>query len=350
MEHSLCHNTTFTKRMGYRGKKDKFMNIVCPALMEDNPKTIADAMAGTHSIGMAVKQNVKVYANDIQNYSQAIGKCVLSPVQNLDPLPIIAKPNFFTNTEKFWSEIFFTQPQARDIDRIRESIYHAKTDEATKACYMNVLLYTVEQLARMPGQYSGVLKPDNPKSIARSKLNAISKFQENVQSFVNDPTKIKHQVYNLDVAQFLATIPKVDVIYHDPPYGSHQYTDNYNVPEAISNLDPVKEQSMTYNPKSKIHALQERKTSPFSSKAKALSFTDQIMEKTALKTNRMVWSYSTDPHNSITLQHLLDKCNKYFHTCRVCESGFVCHTQQKGTESRKIKEVVIIGTQSKLFP
>ena len=63
----------------YMGNKNRLLDFVVPEIesLTAPGDVVCDLMAGTHSIGYALKERNTVYANDIQYYSYIIGKTLL---------------------------------------------------------------------------------------------------------------------------------------------------------------------------------------------------------------------------------------------------------------------------------
>lgn len=66
--------------MKYMGSKRPLLDFIIPVIREycDEGQTILDLFAGTHSVGYALKAWHRIIANDIQEYSSAIGRAIIS--------------------------------------------------------------------------------------------------------------------------------------------------------------------------------------------------------------------------------------------------------------------------------
>lgn len=66
--------------MKYMGSKRPLLDFIVPVIREycDEGQTVLDLFAGTHSVGYALKSWYRIIANDIQEYSLAIGRAIIS--------------------------------------------------------------------------------------------------------------------------------------------------------------------------------------------------------------------------------------------------------------------------------
>src|SRR4051812_29702827 len=93
MEQLTLPNISLTDRkpiqlIKYMGSKRGILNFVIPVIESVTPAgaPVIDLFAGTHSVGYALAGGHPIYANDIQQYSAAMGKALLSQTVDL-PYP-----------------------------------------------------------------------------------------------------------------------------------------------------------------------------------------------------------------------------------------------------------------------
>jgi adenine-specific DNA-methyltransferase len=75
--------------MKYMGSKRPLLGSIVPVIRKYSKEgqTILDLFAGTHSVGYSLKQHFRIFANDIQRYSLAIGKAILCNQVKMEQSP-----------------------------------------------------------------------------------------------------------------------------------------------------------------------------------------------------------------------------------------------------------------------
>ena len=70
----------YIQTIRYMGNKSKLLDYIVPEIenITQPGDTICDIMAGTNSIGYALKRRNKIVSNDFEYYSYVIAKCMLN--------------------------------------------------------------------------------------------------------------------------------------------------------------------------------------------------------------------------------------------------------------------------------
>jgi len=224
----------------YRGNKSSIINFLKPHFGENN--TILDLMAGSNSVGFHLKSNNQVICNDIQYYSFVLGEAFIKNNKYfaLKPIPrkyILPNENFKLFQNEF-ADIYFTENQCIEIDNLRATLEKIKIyDKILYFCYLACLLKILDLVARTAGHFDGALDRWTKKARIRKNKSIIEEFNHIVLDFKNYRSKYNNKCYNLPARKLLEKIPKVDIIYIDPPYNFRQYSRYYHLLETCAKYD-----------------------------------------------------------------------------------------------------------------
>jgi len=141
--------------MKYMGSKRLLVDFIVPVIREysDEGQTILDLFAGTHSVGYALKASYRIIANDIQEYSLAIGQAIISNARAVkrsfrDVWARLQEPyedNYSALAESL------ADPLRREQNVLRDYATVLETPLFDNPAYMPGLLQTYEDLvARYP--------------------------------------------------------------------------------------------------------------------------------------------------------------------------------------------------------
>lgn len=226
-----------------------------------------DGFAGSGVVSRFLKQHSsKVYANDMEKYSQVITKSFLINESEIDrkylneTVDYLNKNKFSkkglgiieklyapedTNNPQMDERCFYTNENARIIDTMRVLIDEQIFDQKYKDIFLSLLI----QKSSVHTNTSGVFK-----GFYKSKTTGIGKFGgdgENALSrikgeIVIDPIILSNydcdsQVFSGDTNQVVKTMKDLDLVYYDPPYNQHPYGSNYHILNTIyENTEPPK--------------------------------------------------------------------------------------------------------------
>lgn len=226
-----------------------------------------DGFAGSGVVSRFLKQHSsKVYANDMEKYSQVITKSFLINESEIDrkylneTVDYLNKNKFSkkglgiieklyapedTNNPQMDERCFYTNENAKIIDTIRVLIDEQIFDQKYKDIFLSLLI----QKSSVHTNTSGVFK-----GFYKSKTTGIGKFGGDGENALNrikgeiviDPIILSNydcdsQVFSGDTNQVVKTMKDLDLVYYDPPYNQHPYGSNYHILNTIyENTEPPK--------------------------------------------------------------------------------------------------------------
>ena len=291
---------------------------------------IVDLMAGTHSLGFFLKDQKKIIANDVMQYSFLIGKAIVeSSTLRLEPLKIERnrKFNFF---ERNYSGTYFTKKQCQDLDALKFSIEKLK-NEKVKACYYSCVFNILDRIGTTAGHFDGFLKQNTIKAKIRRDKNAIKYFESEVSNFTNKVNRYNSKVFNLDAIELLDEIDCVNTIYIDPPYNHRQYNTLYHILEMfVKYTGPLKNCMYKYP--------EDRYFSPYSYKSKVIPAFDYLLKKASYKSNHIVFSYSNN--GIVPIKKLLLIFERYFNIINIEEISYYHRKQKTSKGNGFVKEYI----------
>jgi len=226
-----------------------------------------DGFAGSGVVSRFLKQHsTKVYANDMEKYSQVITKSFLSNESEIDKKYLNEIVDYLNENKFFGKKIgvieklyaprdtknpqvdercFYTKENAKIIDTIRVLIDEKIHEEKYRDIFLSLLI----QKASVHTNTSGVFK-----GFYKSKTTGIGKFGgdgENALSRIKGEISIEpiilsnyecdYEVFSGDTNQIVKNIQDLDLVYYDPPYNQHPYGSNYHILNTIyENVEPKK--------------------------------------------------------------------------------------------------------------
>ncbi|KKK68289.1 hypothetical protein LCGC14_2945550, partial [marine sediment metagenome] len=199
-------------------------------------------MAGSQSVGLAIKTQSKIISNDAQYYSYVLGKAYIENNRysklKVIPKEIIKPAPEFKLFQKYFSGIYFTKEQCIEIDNIRATIERFRKYNITlHYCYLTCLLQSLDLVARTAGHFDGALNVNNEKVKVRETKSIYEEFCRRIEKFSTFKSNYKNLCYNLPAEELLKKIEGVDIIYIDPPYNHRQYSRYYHILETCAKYD-----------------------------------------------------------------------------------------------------------------
>jgi len=279
----------------YIGNKRKLIQHIEEVVERLKPSSAVDAFSGSGVVSrMLLTRSDTLYVNDLERYCEVLSECFLktpSPEEQLEVRKHIDAMNNLPERTGFISELyapkdsneiqedercFYTKENARKIDAMIEYI-HTRVPEKLRSYCMGPLLVK----SSIHTNTSGVFKGFHKGGWGGKKGHALDRIKGEIK--VECP--VWHEipkdvsVYRKDVLDFLEELPKVDLIYLDPPYNQHPYGSNYFMlnliamnekPEEISKVSgiPTNWNKSAYNSKSKIMETMRRTLELSTKKAK----------------------------------------------------------------------------------
>ena len=328
----------------YMGNKNRLLNFVIPEIESvSNPgDIICDIMAGTHSIGYALKERNIIYANDIQFYSYIIGKSLLGNYQiptiemahnDLDNfINLNIKNKDFVFFEKNYADTYFSKEQCCEIDNLRFAI-EQQTDIDKKNFYLTVLMSVMCKAQSTTGHFAQYLPKDHKRVGILRKIEIYENFFKKIEDFDNfKVSNYDNKVYNLDYKDLfkLEEIKGVKCFYLDSPYTTDQYSRFYHLLETICKYDYPK-----LNHKAKYR--EDRAMSDFCYKKSVAKEFENIIKFASENNSSLIISYSN--HGVIGVEEIEEIAKKYYQKVSVKYMNYEHSSQGKGVIN--INEVII---------
>ncbi|WP_147634949.1 DNA adenine methylase [Treponema pectinovorum] len=265
--------------IAYIGNKRKLLSLIYKALEEsgiDFSKQLkfADLFSGSAVVSRFAKfLGFEVHCNDWEPYAKIIAEgCVKADKKSLK--------NFFNTEKEFLAflnkmnslpcpqdkdcyiakyyapksddileadykteRLFYTRQNALAIDKIRNHIEREFPETSTKnEVLRNVLIANLLYEAATHTNTSGVFKAFHKEFGGHGK-DALKRILSPIK--LNPPELIDGKapvfVYNEDANCLVKKLPKMDVVYLDPPYNQHQYGSNYHILNTIACWDKIPE-------------------------------------------------------------------------------------------------------------
>lgn len=306
-------------------------------------RVFCDLFAGTASVGMHFKKlGYQIISTDILYFSYVLQKVhiglntkppfnTLTEALRLQPLRITLFDNdSLNNAEAVIQHLnhiegvagyiyrnyspegtagqkhirrYFTGENASRIDAIREKIEDWKTKaliaEDEYFYLLCSLIEAVPSVSNISGTYGAFLKHWDNRAFKRLTLHPPLIIESNSS----------HKVFNEDGLKVLDKVPKIGILYLDPPYNERQYAPNYHVLETIARWDNPAIRGVTG-----MREYSDQK-SDFCNPATALHALDQILRKKNFR--HLLLSYNNEgivPEQDIlTLLHAYGKAEVVEH-------------------------------------
>lgn len=329
----------------YMGNKNKLLDYIIPEIEKiTNPgDMICDLMAGTNSVGYALKKRNIIISNDIQYYSFVIAKCLLSnyKIPTISEVHADIDYNYNLNlTEKKFNffehnyvDTYFSLQQCIDIDSLRYAIENINSEK--KYLYLVLLMNAMCKAQSSPGHFAQYMDKNHNRLKKIRQLSIYDLFYAKIDEFKRFETSCyDNECFNLDYNVLLEQdelMKKVSCFYLDSPYTTDQYSRFYHILETVCRYD---------NPSlsSKAKYRDNRAKSEFCYKRTVEFEFDKIIKFTARLGAKLVISYSN--HGVISVDKLLEICYRYYDNVELKEINYK-HSSQ-GNGSIDIKEIVII--------
>ena len=334
--------------MRYMGSKLKLLDRIIPIIEEMVPKGggVLDLMAGTHSIGYALKPNHPIVANDVQEYSKIIGigrienNSVSLSLKDLekDIYPYLLKNKTHGLFKKNYADTYFTKEQCEEIDNIRFAIDKVR-GTTKRAIYLTALIYAMGYCQSSPGHFAQYMPKNHPRLKTLRKLSITDAFTKKLLENHILFSNFQNKVVSMDYKDLLTEknvnkyLKRVKLVYVDPPYSPAQYSRFYHLLETVIKYDyPKLSHKGLYR--------EDRFQSNFCYPSKVSSEFDFIIQNTSKIGAKIAISYSES--GLMTPMEIKKICKKYFKKVRVHYFDYSHSMQGRGT-LKNIKEVLITG-------
>jgi adenine-specific DNA-methyltransferase len=260
----------------YIGNKRKLVNTIEKVVQKLQPQTCVDAFSGSGVISrMLLGHSKKLYVNDLELYCEILSKCFLVTPSWADTDDIVHHMNemnrcpdkvgFVTDMYASQERQFYTPENGRRIDGMLEYIEKYVPGHLKPYCLGPLLVK-----ASIHTNTSGVFKGFHKGGWGGKGGHALDRITKKIE--VECPVWFEParevEVKRQDACDFLRELPKVDLIYLDPPYNQHPYGSNYFMlnllctnerPHTVSKVSgiPGDWNKSQYNYKNKIREAME---------------------------------------------------------------------------------------------
>ncbi|MBO4854154.1 MAG: DNA adenine methylase [Oscillospiraceae bacterium] len=250
----------------YLGNKRSLLSFIGTAVsavkeqLGKDKLDIVDMFSGSGVVSRFFKQHAStLYANDLEDYCRTINRCYLSNRGDIDFDTLRAHYTFLVDTLRtkplrsgFIAEmyaptddqniqkgerVFFTTRNARYLDTARQLM--ETIPEPYKTFLLAPLLYEASVHNNTGGVFKGFYK--NSKTgigqYGGDGQNALQRIRSDMHLKlpVFSNFQCKTVVLQKDANALAAELPRVDLVYMDPPYNQHPYGSNYFMLNLINN-------------------------------------------------------------------------------------------------------------------
>lgn len=219
----------------YIGNKRKLVDKIQDVVEKLRPSTCADAFSGSGVVSrMLLGHSEKMYVNDLEQYCEVLSKCFLKTpswadqddvckhIENMNMCP--DKVGFITELYASNERQFYTPENGRRIDGMLDYIERCVPEQLKPYCLGPLLVK-----ASIHTNTSGVFKGFHRGGWGGKGGHALDRITRRIE--VECPAWLEPtrdvEVRRQDACDFLRELPKVDLIYLDPPYNQHPYGSNY---------------------------------------------------------------------------------------------------------------------------
>lgn len=259
----------------YIGNKRKLVDKIEEIVKNLKPNSCADAFSGSGVVSrMLLTHSEKLFVNDLEEYCEVISNCFLKTPSWADQDEIdmhLTAMNrcpdvsgFITDMYASEERSFYTPENGRRIDGMLDYIEKNVPERLKHYCLGPLLVK-----ASIHTNTSGVFKGFHKGGWGGKGGHAQDRITKRI--IVDIPVWYESrdvEVYRKDACDFLRDLPKVDLIYLDPPYNQHPYGSNYFMlnlicknerPQTVSKVSgiPGNWNKSQYNYKNKIRDAME---------------------------------------------------------------------------------------------
>lgn len=280
----------FTKQiLTYMGNKRTFLHQIDSIIsfikseLGENNINIAEGFTGSGIVTRLFKNRImgddsqeykNLYVNDMAGYSKTLNECYLTSLKDLNTddfeniglhfkklkkfLSTKNNPNPFIS--KYWSpqndnnikegeRAYYTYKNACNIDKIMYYITNYVEPEY-RSLLIGPLLVQCSIHNNTNGQFSAYYKnEEKTKGMYGGKKSVdLKRITGEILPMMPVLTEHKAKIHisQLNTNDWIKTIPKVDLVYYDPPYNKHPYNIYYFLLDIINKWDTNMEVPDTY--------------------------------------------------------------------------------------------------------
>ncbi len=214
--------------------------------------TVADIFSGSGVVSRYLKGYASVlYANDLEGYAERVNRCYLANREDVDfevltryfeeagrrlseePLregfiTELYSPRLDTDIQE-GERVFYTRRNAMYLDPARQLI--EEVPEPYRTYLMGPLLCEASVHTNTSGVFKGFYKSKHTGigKFGGDGQNALSRIMGDVELKmpIFSEFSCETQVTRKDANELAGELPKLDLVYMDPPYNEHPYGSNY---------------------------------------------------------------------------------------------------------------------------
>lgn len=302
-----------------------FIETIKSELQIEELKT-ADLFAGSGIVARLLKSHSSlIIANDLESYSKIINECFLSNEKDFDanefenvltrilsecknnPVEGIITKYYSPkddNNIKLNERVFYCHKNAIFIDSFRHYI-DIYSPEKLKKYFLSLLITEASIHVNTSGIFKGFYKDKNTGigKFGGTMENALTRILGDFK--INKPYFCEHDcdylVFQENAIELSSKLPKLNLVYLDPPYNQHPYGSNYFMLNLILKNEMPSEIS-------KVSGIPKNwNRSTFNKKNEALISIDKIINN--LKTDFILVSYNNE--GFITYNEMYNTLSKY---------------------------------------
>jgi adenine-specific DNA-methyltransferase len=288
----------------YIGNKRKLIQHIEDVVERLKPSSAVDAFSGSGVVSrMLLTHSDTLYVNDLEKYCEVLSECFLKTPSLEDQREVRKHIDIMNNLPEkdgFISELyapnnsneiqedercFYTKENAGKIDAMIQYV-HRQVPEKLRPYCMGPLLVKSSIHTNTSGVFKGFHKGGwgGKKGHALDRITGEIKIECPVWHEV--PKNVS--VHRKDVFDFLEGLPKVDLIYLDPPYNQHPYGSNYFMLNLIATNKRPKEIS-------KVSGIPtDWNKSPYNSRTKIIDTMRRTLELSTQKATYTLVSYNNE--------------------------------------------------------
>jgi adenine-specific DNA-methyltransferase len=219
----------------YIGNKRKLVKVIEEVITRLKPITCVDAFSGSGVVSrMLLTHCEKLYVNDLEKYCEVLSDCYLKTPSWSDQDEIMNHINEMNNcpdkigfiTEMYASDErqFYTPENGRRIDGMLDYIEHNVPKQLKSYC-LGPLIVKASIHTNTSGVFKGFHKGGWGGKNGHARDRITKKIEVDAPVWIELSKDV--EVHRRDACDFLRDLPKVDLIYLDPPYNQHPYGSNY---------------------------------------------------------------------------------------------------------------------------
>ena len=287
----------------YMGAKYKLLDFILPPVTNllREGESFVDLMAGTHSVGYALKKRNRIIANDT----------------------------------------YFSKYQCQEISTIRIVISKI-IDPYVQQIYLTALAYAMSLCQSSTGHFAQYLPKSHPRLKYLRSMSVFETFRQRCKEIEIVLSKYSGKVFNLEIIDFLNQeylhehAGSGSLAYLDPPYSPAQYSRYYHLLETVFlNDEPNVGFKGVYR--------DDRFQSDFCSTKKALKAFENVISNVSKKDWNLVISYANS--GVVDISNLKEVCDNFYPVVTVLNRDYSHSTQGRG-ETRDISELLVICSKN----